>query len=79
MGDLVQFVADARKAWYSVGDKDLLIVPEGSGQPKHGKPLSAYSQVVKLLPSVEQRRIYVRPTDRPSAMSKVAGITGGAM
>ena len=64
LGDLVAFVSDASKSWYSLDGQDLLIVPNDSDGPTAGAPLSSYSNVVKNLAPSRQWRIYVRLTDR---------------
>ena len=67
LGDLVAFVSDASKSWYSLGGQDLLIVPNDSQSPAHGAPLSYYSNVVKNLTSSSQQSLYVRLNDREEA------------
>ncbi len=67
LGDLVTFVSDASKSWYSLGGQDLLIVSNESQDPTHGAPLSYHSNVVKNLPPSSQQSIYVRLEDRETA------------
>ena len=67
LGNLVAFVSDASKSWYYLDGQDLHIVPNASGGPAVGVPLSSYSNVVKNLARSSQRRIYVKLTDRQQA------------
>ena len=67
LGDLVAFVGDASKSWYLLDGQDLHIVPDGSGRPTTGAPLSSYSNVVKNLSRSSQRRTYVKLADRQQA------------
>ena len=71
LGDLVSYVGDAERTWYSLGEQDLLIVPNGQSTPQRGKPLSQYSSIVGNMQPVSQRRIYVDPSARDEAVSKV--------
>ena len=71
---LVAFMGNATRAWYSLGTQDLLIVPNDSQEPKRGRPLSEYSTIVGNMQSVEQRRIYVRPSDRDQARTRLEGL-----
>ena len=74
LGELAAFEGNATRPWYSLGTQDLLIVPNGSREPKRGSPLSHYSAIVRNMEPVAQRRLYVRPTDRPEAQSRIASI-----
>ena len=76
LGDLVEFVGDSSKSWYSTGDEDLRIVPDNSQSPSNGWPLSTLSRVVEALTSVAQRRIYVMPSNRAEGEKIVEKITG---
>ena len=68
LGELVTFVGNASKSWYSLGgQQDLLIVPDGSDEPIHGAPLSQYSNVVRNLTPSRQRGIFVKLEDRQRA------------
>ena len=69
LGELVAFVGDASKSWYSLGGQDLLIVPDESEGPVHGDPLSFHSNVVKNLTASSQQGIFVRLEDRDGAKS----------
>jgi hypothetical protein len=71
LGELVKFVGDASKSWYSRGANDLSIVPNRTDVPVRGRPLSTYSRIVANLGAVAQQRIYVDPNDRESARSIV--------
>ena len=71
LGDLVDFVRDAEKTWYSLGEQDLQIVPDGQTEPGTGRPLSTLSSIVGSMNPVSQKRIYVSPSDREEAMLKV--------
>ena len=78
LGPLFRFQSDATKSWYSLGDQDLLIVPDDSQEPQPGRPLSAYSTIVSNMKPVAQRRVYVDPADRDEARSVVhAYLQGG--
>ena len=72
--ELVAFLGSATRPWYSLGTQDLLIVPNDSQEPKRGRPLSEYSTIVGNMKSVEQRRIYVRPSDRDQARTRLEGL-----
>ena len=68
LGELVTFVGNASKSWYSLrNQEDLLIVPDGSYEPSGGVPLSHYSSVVRNLTSSRQRGIFVKLEDRQRA------------
>ena len=67
LGDLVTFVSDASKSWYSLGGQDLLIVPNESQGPAHGAPLSFHSNVVRNLTPSGHQSIYVSLEDRQKA------------
>ena len=69
LGDLVGGVSDASKSWYSLDDQDLQIVPDNAPVPRQGRPLSAYSTIVRNMRPVAQRRIFVKPSDRAAAQS----------
>lgn len=71
LGDLVGFVRDAEKTWYSLGEQDLQIVPDGQTEPRRGRPLSTLSSIVGNMNPVSQKRIYVSPSDREEAMIKI--------
>ena len=71
LGDLVGFESDASKSWYYLDDQDLLIVPDDGTGPQRGKPLSAFSSIVRNMRPVAQRRIYVKPSDREAAKAKI--------
>ena len=66
--NMVTFVSDASKSWYYLGEQDLLIAPNGSGEPGHGAPLSHYSNVVRNLTPSRQQGISVRLEDRQKAL-----------
>ena len=65
------FESDASKSWYYLDDQDLLIVPDDGTGPQRGKPLSAFSSIVRNMRPVAQRRIYVKPSDREAAKAKI--------
>ena len=68
LGELVRFVGNASKSWYSLGgQQDLLIVPDSSYEPIHGAPLSQYSNVVRNLTPSRQQGIFVKLEDRRQA------------
>ena len=68
LGELVAFVGNASKSWYSLGgQQDLLIVPDGCYEPIDGAPLSQYSNVVKNLTPSRQQGIFVKLEDRQKA------------
>ena len=68
LGELVSFVGNASKYWYSLGgQQDLLIVPDGSYEPIDGAPLSQYSSVVRNLTPSRQQGIFVKLEDRQRA------------
>lgn len=68
LGELVAFVGNASKSWYSLGgQQDLLIVPDGSDKPIGGDPLSHYSNVVRNLTPSRQQGIFVKLEDRQRA------------
>ena len=68
LGELVAFVGNASKSWYSLGgQQDLLIVPDGSYEPIDGVPLSRYSSVVRNLTPSRQQGIFVKLEDRQRA------------
>lgn len=69
LGDLLGFMNDASKSWYSFGNQDLLIVPDNCTNPQHGKPLSEYSTIVSNMRPVSQRHIYVDPNNRERALA----------
>ena len=71
LGDLVGFVRDAEKTWYSLGEQDLQIVRDGQNEPRRGRPLSTLSSIVRNMNPVSQKRIYVSPSNREEAMMKV--------
>lgn len=77
LGDLVEFVGDSSRSWYTVGSQELRIVPDSSQIPSNGRPLSTLSRVVEALSPVAQRRIYVMPANRAAAEKIVREITGG--
>ena len=68
LGELVAFVGNASKSWYSLGgQQDLLIVPDGSYEPINGAPLSHYSSVVRNLIPSRQQGIFVKLENREKA------------
>ena len=68
LGELVAFVGNASKSWYSLGgQQDMLIVPDGSYEPVGGAPLSHYSSVVRNLTPSRQQGIFVKLEDRLKA------------
>ena len=74
LGELVAFVSNASKSWYSLGgQQDLLIVPDGFGEPTNGAPLSQYSNVVRNLTPSRQQGIFVRLENREKAQEILFG------
>ena len=75
LGELVTFVGNASKSWYSLGgQQDLLIVPDGSHEPIDGIPLSRYSSVVRNLTPSRQQGIFVKLEDRLRAEEILSSI-----
>lgn len=66
LGELVRFVDEPEKSWYSFGEKDIMIEQTRAGNVNI-VPLSSVSSVVKGLLPIRQRRIYVAEQDKKSA------------
>jgi len=60
LSELVQFVDEPEKSWYSAGEKDIMIEKNNVAPGvKETWPLSSFSNIVKGLVPIRQRRIYV--------------------
>lgn len=70
LSELVEFVDEAEKSWYSTGEEDLMITKPGIGY-EETVPLSLLSSVARGLLPVCQRRIYVAEENRDRANSIV--------
>ena len=65
LGERIAAEREAAKSWYKAGDHDIPIVSETPTAIV--RPLSAYSAVVKNIPTVQQVRLYARPERRDEA------------
>ena len=75
LGELVAFVGSASKSWYFLdSQQDLLIVPNDSGGPIHGAPLSHFSSIVRNLTPSRQQGIFVKLEDRQRAKEILSNI-----
>ena len=74
LGPMVEFVDSAEKSWYSIGDQDLQIRPNGS---EVGRPLSEYSSIIKGLSPVNQQRVYVSLENQDKAQASVENLLRG--
>lgn len=67
LSDLKQFVDAPEKSWYSIGEKDIMIVRNVAPGFKETLPLSSFSSIVGGLLPIRQRRIYVSLQDQNKA------------
>lgn len=77
LSDLVGFVDEAKKSWYSIGEEDIMIVKQ-RGMQEDVLPLSSLSSIVRGLVPVRQRRIYVSAGNKETAEQMIKGFTGGS-
>lgn len=69
LGNLAEFVDDAKRSWYSFDGEDIMIARDN--KPHKGVPLSTLSSVVKCLSPVRQRRIYVSLSNKHEAKQAI--------
>jgi len=76
LSDLVGFVDEAKKSWYSIGEEDIMIVKQ-RGMQEDVLPLSSLSSIVRGLVPVRQRRIYVSAVNKETAEEMIKGFMEG--
>jgi len=70
------YVDDAQKSWYKF-DKEIIISEKENGQVGEGKNLSEYSNVVKNIPPINMKRIYVPLRFKSKADKIIKKVKGG--